>query len=368
MFIYHDITNKNEINTEIKHDTKEKSSETLDNSTNNIHFYENMPIEKIDTNDKNKWSERKKESLKLSDSYKRLGMLAKQEKVFECGTFLQLGINTSTNHSKLLKANFCKVRLCPMCSWRRSLKTYTDLSKVMDYVDKNHNYKYIFLTLTVKNCYGEELKNTLDLLTRAFNKLTNRKTFKQAINGYFRSLEVTYNQKEDTYHPHFHVILAVNHSYFKDTRIYLTKNDWNELWKDCLKVDYMPIIDIRRIKPNAEHKSYSEAINEVSKYTVKSNDYLIKNEHEEVNEELTDKVVSILDKALHQKRLISYGFIFKEIHNKLNLKDKNEDSSETIREDLIDTILTFKWNNLHYGLKYFQKVEHKTTEEDFKPN
>lgn len=53
-----------------------------------------------------------------------------------------------------------------MCAWRRSLKIFGQVSKVMDHVEKNYNYRYIFLTLTVKNCYGEDLKDTLDCKQR----------------------------------------------------------------------------------------------------------------------------------------------------------------------------------------------------------
>lgn len=84
-------------------------------------------------------------------------------------------------------------------------------------------------------------------MTESFNKLTRRKAFKDSVNGYFRSLEVTYNEERNEYNPHFHLILAVNKSYFKDTRIYLTQEDWTNLWKQSLKADYIPIVDVRRI-------------------------------------------------------------------------------------------------------------------------
>ena len=73
--------------------------------------------------------------------------------------------------------------------------THLDVYKrqVMDHVEENYNYRYIFLTLTVRNCYGEDLRDTLDLMTKSFNKLSERKAFKQAVKGYFRSLEITYN-------------------------------------------------------------------------------------------------------------------------------------------------------------------------------
>ena len=112
----------------------------------------------------NKWRDRHLEKNNLADSYKRLGD-KKYYRVLDCSTFLEFGV-TKSSSLKLLQANFCKVRLCPMCAWRRSLKTFGQVSKVMDYVEENYDYKYIFLTLTVKNCYGEDPKDTLDLMRK----------------------------------------------------------------------------------------------------------------------------------------------------------------------------------------------------------
>lgn len=304
----------------------------------------------------NNWKERKKSTLDLADSYKRIGS-NKYYRVLDCSTFLEFRLAVD-NSLKLSNANFCKVRLCPMCSWRRSLKIFGQVSRVMDHVEENYNYKYIFLTLTVKNCYGEDLRDTLDLMTKAFNTMTRRKAFKQAVNGYFRSLEITYNKENGTYHPHFHMILAVNDSYFKDTRIYLTQNDWTELWKSCLKVDYTPIVDVRRIKENKE-KDFGKVVAETVKYTVKPEDFLIRDEKGNIKENLTDEVVKTLDEALHRKRLTAFGFIFKEVHKELNLDDTEDGDltntdNEDLREDLTNIILRYQWN---IGVKNYILVE-----------
>ncbi|MCI7239184.1 MAG: protein rep [Anaerococcus sp.] len=304
----------------------------------------------------NNWKERKKSTLDLADSYKRIGS-NKYYRVLDCSTFLEFRLAVD-NSLKLSNANFCKVRLCPMCSWRRSLKIFGQVSRVMDHVEENYNYKYIFLTLTVKNCYGEDLRDTLDLMTKAFNTMTRRKAFKQAVNGYFRSLEITYNKENDTYHPHFHMILAVDNSYFTQSRIYLSQNDWTELWKSCLKVDYTPIVDVRRIKENKE-KDFGKVVAETAKYTVKPEDFLIRDEKGNIKENLTDEVVKTLDEALHRKRLTAFGFIFKEVHKELNLDDTEDGDltntdNEDLREDLTNIILRYQWN---IGVKNYILVE-----------
>ena len=306
----------------------------------------------------NNWKERKKDNLNLANSYKRLGE-KKYYRVIDCSTFLEFGV-TKTSSLKLLQANFCKVRLCPMCAWRRSLKIFGQVSKVMDQVEKNYNYRYIFLTLTVKNCYSEDLKDTLDLMTKSFNKLSERKAFKKAIKGYFRSLEITYNKEDNTYHPHFHLILAVNKSYFTDKDYYLSQENWTRLWKESLQVDYKPVVDVRRVK--SKDKNFSKVIAETAKYTVKSEDFLIKKEDGKIDEALTDEVVATLDKALHRKRLVSFGFLFKDIHRQLKLDDaengdlKKTDNEDELRDDLTDIILRYQWN---IGIKNYKLVEIK---------
>ena len=304
----------------------------------------------------NNWKERKESTLDLADSYKRIGS-NKYYRVLDCSTFLEFRLAVDSS-LKLSNANFCKVRLCPMCSWRRSLKIFGQVSRVMDHVEEHYNYKYIFLTLTVKNCYGEDLKDTLDLMTKSFNTMTRRKAFKQAVKGYFRSLEITYNKDEDTYHPHFHLILAVNDSYFNDPKYYLSQESWTSLWQSCLKVDYTPIVDVRRIKAD-DNQGFGKAVAETAKYTVKADDFLIRDKKGNIKENLTDEVVETLDYALHRKRLTSFGFIFKEVHRKLNL-DNAEDGdltntdNEELREDLTDVILKYQWN---IGIKNYVLVE-----------
>lgn len=119
-------------------------------------------------------------------------------------------------------------------------------------------------------------------------------------------------------------------------------------------VDYTPIVDVRRLRKNK-----GKEVAEVAKYTVKSEDFLIKDEKGNIKEDLTDEVVKTLDNALHRKRLIAFGFIFKDIHKKLNLDDAEDGDltntdNEDIRDDLTDTILRYQWN---IGIKNYKLVE-----------
>ena len=298
------------------------------------------------------WREKKIKTIELANSYYRLGN-KKYYRIRECGTYLEYRRYLETQELRLNRSNFCKVRLCPMCSWRRSLKIFGQTSKVMNKALEEKEYRFLFLTLTCKNVDGEDLSEQIDTLFYAFNKMNKRKQFKQSVKGWFRALEVTHNTDKssvnyDTYHPHFHMVLMVNESYFKDTRIYLTHKDWVELWKSCMSIDYEPFINIKAFKSGTKEET-EKSVAEVAKYAVKDDDLIIKDESGQVDEELTDHAVFILDKALSNRRLVAFGGKLREIQQQLKLDDMengdliNTDNEEELRDDLNYVIESYHW-------------------------
>lgn len=298
------------------------------------------------------WREKKLKTIELANSYYRLGN-KKYYRIKDCGSYLEYRRYLETNEMRLNRSNFCKVRLCPMCSWRRSLKIFGQTSKVMNKALEEKEYRFLFLTLTCKNVDGKDLSNQIDELFKAFTKMTRRKSFKQSVKGWFRALEVTHNldkisESYDTYHPHFHMVLMVNESYFKDTRIYLTHKDWVELWKSCMSVEYDPLVNIKAFKVGTREET-EKSIAEVAKYAVKDDDLIIKDENGQVDEELTDDAVFILDKALANRRLVAFGGRLREIQQQLKLDDMengdliNTDNDEELRDDLNYVIESYSW-------------------------
>src|SRR5699024_12465522 len=85
---------------------------------------------------------------------------------------------------------------------------------------------FVFLTLTAPNVKADELDDEIKHYNKSFQRLMQRKEVKSAVKGYVRKLEVTYNKERDDYHPHLHVILAVNKSYFTDTTASIPRNKW----------------------------------------------------------------------------------------------------------------------------------------------
>jgi len=145
--------------------------------------------------------------------------------------------------------------------------------------------RYIMLTLTVRNCSITDLRSTVDQMSKAWQRLSQRKSFPAL--GFVRSLEVT-RGKDGSAHPHFHILLAVPPSYFGKN--YLSKDKWAALWQDAMRLDYKPVCDVRIVKPRKDKepvlvegmvipdtipdpmKVLMSAITETIKYTTKPAD------------------------------------------------------------------------------------------------
>lgn len=194
--------------------------------------------------------------------------------------------------------------------------------------------RWIFLTLTVKNCEIAELRQTITHLNASWKRLSHRKEF-PAI-GFARSTEVT-KSKDGLAHPHFHVLMLVKESYFQG-KYYLSQEDWTELWKSCLQVDYNPVVDVRTVKPNKKfgEDGIKAGIVETFKYSVKPED-MFGTGTEEDKEWLLE-----LTTQLHKTRAIALGGV---IRNYLSESDPEDLLTEEGDDETPDEIgrLLFGW-------------------------
>lgn len=301
------------------------------------------------------WKDKKLVTQLLADSYFRLNKENKALRVQECATYLEFRRFLEDGSLKLQHANFCKVRLCPMCAWRRSLKIFAQVSQVMDLVVNEDKTAFLFLTLTCRNVEGKDLSLQIDELFKAYELLVKRKAVKDISMGWFRALEVTHNLHTNTYHPHFHVVMGVDQKYFVNPDVYLSHEKWVNLWKQSMRVDYIPVVDVRRVK--SASKSLEKTVAEVAKYTVKEGDFLIRDKDGQIQEEATDQTVQILDHALARRRLVAFGGPFRQIQRQLKLDDMEEGNlvltdQEEIRSDLAYVIEKYSW---HVGYKSYIK-------------
>lgn len=226
-------------------------------------------------------------------------------KMRKCSTQLIIEKCQCGKHSRVKGANLCRDRLCPICSWRLSLKRYADMLKTLDGIDLE-KYKPYFLTLTLRNCKPKDLSATITQMTKAWKRILNRKLFLDSVKGWARSIETTFNKKDFTLHPHMHCILLIE----KDTAAeelfsnpYGAVKDINEQWNKALEVDYETVMDLKQISnaKDGKEEDVSKAVLETFKYTVKDKD-------------LIDMPLSVFREValgLSGKRLVAYGGILK---------------------------------------------------------
>ena len=304
------------------------------------------------------WKLHKQENLQLVKIYKTAREkninLITDSRLFDlehCADTLLFAENAE-GKKKLKSANFCRLRLCPMCQWRRSLKMFGQVQTITDKIlERDKSTRFLFATFTVKNVDAENLETCINILNNKFLYLVSRnKTFapakklKQNLLGYLKAVEVTYNSKDKTYHPHLHVIFAVRNTFFSSSKYYMSKKEWINLWQQALGVDYKPQTDIRAIKSGT-----AKAVAEVAKYPVKTAPILSLPDDEAV------EVLKTLTLSLNKKRFVSYGGIFKTVKQELKLADVetdkdlvNVDTEQQERFNAVTAVL-FKYN-FRFGL------------------
>lgn len=318
---------------------------------NNNTIKEDLQVLK-DVNEKGKvinWKDKKCKTQYIADSYFRIAEKLdskhyekKSLRVLSCGDNLEFRRYHHDNSLKLNKADFCKDRLCPMCNWRRSLKVYGQVSKTMYKLQEQGNYRFLFLTLTCRNVFDEDLEEQLNELFSAFDRFMKRRKLKKSVKGWFRALEITHNHDLDTYHPHFHVILVVEPQYFKKSDLYISQAEFTDYWKDSLNINYTPVVNIKAFK-SATNKDMSKSIAETAKYTMKDSDLIVYDDNT-----YTDRIVLTIDNALYRRRLCAFGGVLKKIHSDLKLDDSVEGdlinvSCDDIRPELEFHIEKYGW-------------------------
>ena len=202
-------------------------------------------LDKSATGKARPWKEKKAANCWLAGAYEVVGAQAPEHQVKdynlrECASLLEF--STGENGvKKLHKANFCRLRLCPISSWRRSLKIYSHTSRIMAGMKSERVYAYLFLTLTVRNCSSDQLSTEISNMMSSWNRFMGYKAIKDVVRGWYRGLEITQNIDQSspfsvTFHPHFHCILAVPVRYFKNAG-YLSHEKWTSLWKKAARLD-----------------------------------------------------------------------------------------------------------------------------------
>lgn len=200
--------------------------------------------------------------------------------------------------------------------------------------------RFILLTLTVQNCRIEDLRATLSEMNKAWHRFLELKEMKPAL-GWIRATEITKEKKRRDYaHPHFHVLVMVNSSYFKGGK-YIKQENWLEAWRGAMRDPLITQVDIRAVKPG---ENTGKIAAEVLKYATKPSDLIGKGAEDQQSVCWFKTYVE----QVHRMRFIASGGVLKnflkegeETNDELICADVETSDAEEIEDDVS---IYFGWN------------------------
>lgn len=267
----------------------------------------------------------------------------KLERLKECGNFLSFISNSQKTKFRLVSGNFCKNRFCPICSWLKARKNAFEILELLKAIEVKEKLTFIFITLTVPNVPKDKLSDEITNFNKSFKRLFETKEFKAFNKGFIRKLEITYNEERNDYHPHFHLIVAVNKSYFT-SRDYMSKRRLLELWQRATRNPAITQVDIKPVKMGS-----IKEVMEIATYSAKQSELYSSKE-----------VFDGFYEGLYRKKLIVYNGIFKDYRKLQETKqlELNDTGLEEMKEKATEQ-LSYTWQ-----LKEYQEMFHKILTEE----
>ena len=332
------------------------------------------------------------------------------KRIRDCSSWVIFATPENFEKLKKFKGYVCEHAFCPICAAYRSRRDGLKYSVMMDaaqdlkYTDVLECYgedvayvpsiikamekgvEYVLFELTTPNVKGDKLKEEYKRYSKAFHNLRRwlEREFPEYL-GFIRKLEVTYNKQKvitqdmwdgtgkynspwkyklrrmglkvgdrnpyyDTYHPHYHVIMAVTPDFF------YTDDEGNECKKITRELllekwrHYMGDPSITQVHIQKVYKVLCEgnsATAEIGKYVAKDSDYL----H-------SPKVFKVFYESLKGVQRVTYGGIFKVMHKLF--EERKLDMYCPIDETVYKWLIDYRWAKKSYK----EKVRWELTAEE----
>lgn len=164
----------------------------------------------------------------------------------ECASHLR--VYPDATYGTFTDAWYCKHRHCPICQSRKALRWQSRMHQVLDMAPEALEGKWVYLTLTVRNCHLTALGQTIDKMETAFRRLRNRSFWRSNVLGGIKFIEVDPDLGDYQYaHPHFHCLIQVRPSMYQGKN-YVSEQHWAEAWQACLNAPFVPQVHARRLK------------------------------------------------------------------------------------------------------------------------
>ena len=267
------------------------------------------------------WMSHKLAVERISERLDKIGEHDRAYRMRNCADVVSFAFCPECGTKHIIHANLCRDRFCPVCSWRLSLKRFAKMCQVVTHLNEKYpEAGWQFVTLTVENCQPQHLSDTIKEMSETWNRIWSRKTTRaRPILGWARSLEVTYNAKSHTVHPHYHVLIM----YSEEQSM---SSSWlPDAWvKSVHRYSVPEAQNFQTIRPKMNSSEEVEAamasVLETYKYAVKTTDLLTMPLYE----------FKLFDRQLRGKRMQSFGGIVKEVARLLDADNDGVEANDEI--------------------------------------
>lgn len=260
-----------------------------------------------------KWAAHKKAAesvakklLKSSPAY-----ASRSARMLSCGDTIGAAYCPTCGTYHVQHSHQCRDRLCPLCSWRLSIKRYYEMKEVLEYLRPQlESRRVAMLTLTVKNVKAAQLRACLVDMSKAWKRLQQSKAYK-SVWGWARCMEITYNQKTKSFHPHMHILTII------DEGAESTATMMKQLkagWQAAARLPYSPIIDLREAYTKDKREDVIACAGEAFAYSIKP----------ATTAAIPHTQIGSFAAAISGHRLVSYGGAIKEARAALGMTDTEE--------------------------------------------
>jgi hypothetical protein len=171
-------------------------------------------------------------------------------RLLDCAKYVR--IYRTANNDMSIDALYCKHPHCPLCQRQKARKYCSKVHRLLDQNPYLLHSSWMYLTLTVRDCNVDDLRYTADSMTKAFQRLSSHKFWKENVLGGVRFFEVTESHVDsESVHPHFHCLLLVRPSMFAGNN-YVSASKWARKWQQALQVYYEPMVHIKRLSGESD--------------------------------------------------------------------------------------------------------------------
>lgn len=241
----------------------------------------------------------KESSAALAEYYQGKAQHIKAQRIRACHEYLQLKKYKGIDYTSIAKINLCRERLCLNCAYVKAREDSRLLMKATE------NMQQRFLTFTVQNVKGKDLKNTLALMRKAVKKMFRALKIKDYYEKYEITCKITelgennlHSYKKFTelgeisLHPHIHILTPSSNFTFKRG---VANNLWARYYNEVAHTDRKYLLTENKIVDDNVKSCF-----EMAKYITKPTN-------------ITPETIPIFDEQLKGVHLTQAHGIYREL-------------------------------------------------------